>query len=141
MAIPVISLLSGDPALAQSVRALVAGIQNLRLFTGDDLAEACARLERHEPIALFLYHLGRDDGIEEATELLKTIVAAKRPVATLILGEQYRPEQALALLQVGAADCLARPFDLSRLGFLIDVLTVRARLAVHPTDAASDPIQ
>src|SRR5262245_13775051 len=105
-------------------------MENVRLLTGDTLAAACSRLQCHEAIALFLYHLAGDDGVEEAARLLETVVAAKRPVATIILCEHYRAEQALALLRLGAAECLAPPFDLSRLGFLIDVLTVRARLAV-----------
>jgi DNA-binding NtrC family response regulator len=121
--------LSRDPGLEQSVGNIIAGMENLHLHTGDTLAGACWRLKRHEPIALFLCHLVGDDGVNEAAQLLEAVVAAKRPVATIILCDHYRAEQALALLRLGAADCLARPFDLSRLGFLIDVLTVRARLA------------
>jgi DNA-binding NtrC family response regulator len=140
LAIPVISLFSRDRALAQSIGAVVAGMENLRLATGDTPAASCSRLQCHEPIALFLYHLVDDDGIDEAAQLLEAVVAAKRPVATIILCEHYRAEQALALLRLGAADCLARPFDLSRLGFLIDVLTVRARLvAPNPKSEIRNP--
>jgi DNA-binding NtrC family response regulator len=158
LAISAISLLSRDSALAQSVAKIVAGMGNLRMVTGDSLAEACSRLQRHEPIALFLYHLTGADGVNEAAQLLEAVVDAKCPVATIVLCEHYRAEQALALLRLGAADCLARPFDLSRLGFLIDVLTVRARLAAptmsgrgqettpqqglrERSEPASDPIQ
>ena len=141
MAGPAISLLSRDPALAESIRPIVASIQSLSLLTGDNLAEARARLLRHEPIALFLYHLAGDEDVKEAAELLETVAVAKRPAATLILYERFQAEQALALLRLGAADCLAQPFDLARLGFLIDVLTVRARLAPSPSMPAAEQIQ
>lgn len=141
MAVPAVSLLSRDPALVRSVEAVVAGVGNLRLVTGDTLAAACSRLQRHEPIALFVYHLPEGESIEEAARLLEAVVAAKRPVATLMLCERYRAEQTLALLRLGAADCLAQPFDLSRLGFLIDVLTVRARLADRRAEPAPDSVQ
>jgi two-component system response regulator HydG len=111
------------------------------MLTGDTVTQACSRLQRHEPIALFLYHLAGEEGLEEAAHLLKAVVASKRPVATLILCEHYRAEQALALLRLGAAECLAHPLDLSRLGFLIDVLTVRARLVGRPAQPSFDPIQ
>jgi two-component system response regulator HydG len=136
-----ISLMSGDAALARSVRAIVAGMQNLRLLTGDTVAETCERLQRHEPIALLLFHLVGKEDFHDAARLLKAVVEAKRPVATLILCEHYQAERALALLRLGAADCLAQPFDLARLGFLIDVLTVRARLANAPADPIADSVQ
>jgi two-component system response regulator HydG len=141
MAISAISLLSNDSALAQSVQTLVADVQNLRLLTGDTVSVACSRLQRHEPIALFLYHLATEEGIQEAAQLLKAVVASNRPVATLILCEHHRPEHVLTLLRLGAADCLPHPFDLSRLGFLIDVLTVRARLVERSAEPALEPIQ
>ena len=85
MAVPAVSLLSRDPGLAQSVGAIVAGMENLRLHTGDTLAAARLRLQRQESIALLLYDLVAGDGIEEAAQLLEVVVAAKRPVATIIL--------------------------------------------------------
>jgi two-component system response regulator HydG len=141
MAAPAISLVSRDADLVQMVRAIVAEIENLHLLTGDTMAEARSRLQRQEPIALFLYHLPKNEDVAGAAELLEAVVAAKRPVATLVLHEHFRSEQALTLLRLGAADCLARPFDQSRLGFLIDVLTVRARLAVSHSEPAAEPIQ
>jgi two-component system response regulator HydG len=136
---PAISL--RDPALAQKIRSIVASIQNLRLLIGDSLAEARARLLRHEPIALFVYHIAEAEDVRAVAELLEAVAAAKRPTATLILCEHFQAEEALALLRLGAADCLAQPFDLARLGFLFDVLTVRARLAPRPSMLATELIQ
>jgi DNA-binding NtrC family response regulator len=138
VAVPVISLLSRDPALTQSVGTIVEEMENLRLLRGDTLAGACSRLQRQEPISLFLYHLVGNEDVTKAAQLLQAVVAAKRPVATIVLCEHYRAEQVLALLRLGAADCLAQPFDLTRLGFLIDVLTVRARLAAPQSVARSE---
>jgi two-component system response regulator HydG len=141
MAGPAVSLLSRDPVLAQTICPIVTSIQTLRLLTGDTLEEARARLWRHEPIALFLYHVTGDEDIRGAAELLKAVAAAKCPAATLILCERFHAEEALALLRLGAAECVAQPFDLARLSFLIDVLTVRARLAPRPSLPVTEPIQ
>jgi DNA-binding NtrC family response regulator len=111
------------------------------LLAGDTLTGVRTRLHCHEPIALFLYHLAEEEGVEEVAQLLQAVITSNRPVATLILYERYRAEHALALLRLGAADCLPHPFDLSRLGFLIDVLTVRARLVGRLVEPAVDPIQ
>lgn len=61
--------------------------------------------------------------------LLRMIAAARRPVATIVIAEPYDPEQASTLLRMGMADCLALPVDEKRLGYLIEVLTVRYREA------------
>src|SRR5262249_49679741 len=68
--------------------------------------------------------------------LLHAVAAARRPVATLALGEHYDAEQALRLLRLGVADYLDRPLDLRRLGYLLDVLTVRVRHAPRPAAPA-----
>jgi DNA-binding NtrC family response regulator len=133
--------LSREPELARSIGAIVAGFENLQFIVGDGLATARGLLQRPDPIALFLYHLVGDEGMKEATQLLEALVAAKLPVAALILCEHYHAEQALALLRLGAADCMAQPFDLSRLSFLIDIMTVRARLASGRTEPTSDQVR
>jgi len=141
VAMPAIAFLSRDPELTQLVRTLVAGVENLHLLAVHNLAEARSHLQRDEPIALFLYHLDETARIDEAAQLLEVAVAAKRPVATLVLCENYQAEKALGLLRLGAVDCLARPFDLARLTFLIELLTVRARLEARRSEPAPDPIR
>src|SRR2546430_17292363 len=57
-------------------------------------------------------------------------MAARRwRVASWGGGGDPRAEGALALLRRGPADPPTRPLDLNRLGYLVDVLTVRARMA------------
>jgi DNA-binding NtrC family response regulator len=85
-----------------------------------------------EDLALVLVHQECVGDVDEVIRLLRVIAEAKRSLPMLVISNQYRAEQALALLRSGVADYLSRPLDLSRLAYLVDVLTVRARL-VRPT--------
>jgi two-component system response regulator HydG len=84
------------------------------------------RLQDDE-IALILIHLLPPADPEEVISLLRVIATTKRAIATLAVGEQHHPTQALDLLRAGVADYLSRPLDLGRLAYLIDALTARAR--------------
>jgi two-component system response regulator HydG len=138
MVAPVVILVSRDPALALTVRAIVAEIDNLSLQVADTLPTARAQLQATPQLALLIVHCTDDaDGV---TELLRAATAAKRSMATLIVSEEYRPDGALAWLRMGAADCLGRPLDLPRLTFLIDLLTARARVAARMQQPAPEAI-
>jgi DNA-binding NtrC family response regulator len=79
--------------------------------------------------ALFLLHLVCEEHTKEAVALLSAARALRRNTPTIILTEYDQPDQTLELLRLGAADCLCRPLDLQRLSYLIDVLSIRSRLA------------
>jgi two-component system response regulator HydG len=141
MAATVVALLSRDPALALTVRAIVSEIDNLSLQIEDSLAAAHARLQKQDHLGLFLVHLTGTEDAKGVAELLRAVTASRRSVATLIVSEHYRPERALALLRQGVADCLDRPLDLARLAFLIDMLTARARVAARLLQPAPPEIK
>src|SRR5262249_52848344 len=77
--------------------------------------------------ALLVVHLTRREDREPVARLLRRTAEAKKPIATLVIGNEGLADQGLALLRLGAADYLGRPLDLNRLSFLIETLTVRAR--------------
>jgi DNA-binding NtrC family response regulator len=56
-------------------------------------------------------------------------------VATLVISDRYRAAEALEFLRQGAADYLSRPLDLTRLAYLMDLLTVRFRYTPRPARA------
>jgi DNA-binding NtrC family response regulator len=71
-------------------------------------------------------------------------MALRRPgCATLVISDDYRPEQKARLLKEGVADYLVRPINLRRLAYLIDVLTIEARHFVtsQAAEAACDGIK
>jgi DNA-binding NtrC family response regulator len=113
----------------------VTRIEGLQIETVGSFCEARACLTQ-ESSALFLPHLTQPEDVEECAVFMRDMAAARRPIATVVLSERYRAEQALTLLRQGAADFLSRPLDLHRLSYLIDVLTVRARFKAHAAEAA-----
>src|SRR6266699_3131749 len=117
-------LVTRDPTLSHSVEDAVGSVRHLRLATVPTLADA-----------LVLVHLAGTGDAERVAGLLREMAAARRPVATLVVGEKYDAEQALRLLRLGVADYLERPLDLRRLGYLLDVLSVRVRHAPRPAAA------
>jgi two-component system response regulator HydG len=82
-----------------------------------------------DQVVLLLVHLDRKADSAGPASLLRMLTTYKRPVAMVVLSDSYPAEHLLSLLRLGAADYLSRPLDLNRLAYLVDVLTVRARLA------------
>jgi two-component system response regulator HydG len=131
-------LISNDPSLVEAVRGVIGSVAGLRLETVDSLAAACSQVKRKD-VVLLLPHLAAEKDVGEVTRLLQAVSAARSPIATLVLSDHYRAEQALTLLRLGAADYLERPLDLCRLAYLLDVLTVRARYQASQAAPAKAP--
>jgi two-component system, NtrC family, response regulator HydG len=132
-------LVSTDASLIEVVQGVIGPIGNLCLMAIPGFDAAHAAMARDD-LALVLVHQECAGDVGEVTRLLRAIAEAKRPLPTLVLSNQHRAEQALALLRSGVADYLSRPLDLGRLTYLINVLTVRARLA-RPTVEPEAPRQ
>ena len=135
-------LITHDPALLERVEEILHSVPNLHLEWAADCDEAAPQLRRGD-VVLALFHLPpAAGGTEAAGRWLRTVAASRRPVATVILNDEYCPEQTLKLLQLGAADCLTLDLDLRRLSYQADVLTARARhfltLAAAPAAAPAD---
>jgi DNA-binding NtrC family response regulator len=127
-------LISDDPMLNEAVRAAGRSVENLKLAVLPGIDQAYS-YHAWDQVALVLIHQGRRGPSTDVDRLLRMIAAARRPIATLVLADDPDAEQAQALLRLGAADYLARPIDPGRLTHLIDVLTIRARLAAGDRQA------
>src|SRR5262249_28301761 len=114
-------LISADLTLITTVEKVVASTAELRLEVFPGVDEVRPRLTAAD-VVLVLAHLDHKAELEDVACLLHMIAEARRSTAILVLAEEHRPEQALALLRQGAADYLSRPLDLSRLAYLLDVL-------------------
>jgi len=128
---PTALLVSTDASLIEAVLGVIGSIGNLELTVVSGVVEAYSEIVRDQ-VALVLVHQDCLEDFDKVTQLLRLIAENRRSLPTLILSNRHRAEHALALLRSGVADYLSRPLDLSRLTYLIDVLTVRARL-VRPT--------
>jgi DNA-binding NtrC family response regulator len=124
---PTALLVSGDASLIEAVEEAIDSFGDLDLVVARSLSEAHRDVAREDG-ALVLIHQDCVGEFDEVTRLVRSIVEAKRPLPAIVLSNRHRPEQALELLRLGVTDYLGRPLDLSRLAYLIDVLTLRTRL-------------
>jgi DNA-binding NtrC family response regulator len=122
-------LVSTEPLLIQAAEEAKASIKQLRLKVCGGIAEARERLEQ-ENVALVLLHLtgGGDDA--EVTRFLLSVISANRACATVLLSDEYQDHQAVAFLRCGATDYLGLPLGSGRLTYLMDTLTLRARIGL-----------
>ncbi len=109
-----------------AVTNLVRRLGSVRLAVVDDLDQAYAYPDWDE-VALVLIRHDRQGSTNGIVRLLRMLAAARRPVATLILGEGLDEATEAHLLRRGAAHCLLAPFDLNRLAYLLEILTLRTR--------------
>src|SRR3954468_11498955 len=137
---PYILLVDPGGSLGQVLHETIRSVGNLQLVTVPGVDEALDRLGR-EPADLVLVHQAEGEDASEAVRLLRELKSRKRPVATLVLSDRHRADEALTLLRLGAVDYLSRPLDLNRIAYLIDGLTLRARYAAPRSAAppAEDP--
>src|SRR5262249_40408544 len=118
--------------LAASVEGALASLPYVQMQVVGSCSEAIA-LMGDGGAALLLVHVSGRAETEAAGALLHQLAGASRAVPTLVLCEDRFAADGLKLLRLGAADCLMRPLDLSRLAYLVDVLTVRHRLDARPS--------
>jgi two-component system response regulator HydG len=131
-------LISRDATLIRSIQGVIDSISQLRLEVQPEVRDALPSLRAGDH-PLVLVHAFDEEKHLEVASVLRLLSSLKRPAATLVLAEEYRSEQGLHLLRLGAADYLSRPLDLSRLTYLVDMLTVRNRYSA-PGDAAAKDI-
>jgi two-component system response regulator HydG len=139
---PTALLVSGDASLIEAVQGVIDSFGDLDLLVAPGPTEARREVAREE-LALVLVHQDCLSEGDEVTHLVRSIRAAKRLLPTIVLSNRHSPEQALEMLRLGVADYLCRPIELSRLTYLIDVLTLRARLNRHASavDVRTGPDQ
>ena len=126
-------LISSDPTLVASVEETVASIDALDLEIVEDVDQAGLSLGRGK-ILVVVYHLNEARSVTGLTRLLQEIALEKRRVSVLVVSDTHRPAQALALLRLGVADYLARPLDLNRLAYLVELLKISS---LHDTHGAA----
>ncbi len=121
-------LISDDLGLVETMRLIVRSVDHLGLEVVPGCGEASS-LRSWDRIALVLIHLPGRGSPAEFRALLREIAEARRPIATLVVGEGHDADRASEWLRLGVADFLAWPPDVDRLIYLVEILTVRARHA------------
>jgi DNA-binding NtrC family response regulator len=123
---PTALLVSGEASLIEAVREAIDSLGDLDLVVAPGPSEAHRDVARDNG-ALVLVHQDCVGDFDEVIRLVRSFVETKRSLPVIVLSNRHRPEQVLELLRLGVADCLCRPLDLSRLTYLIDILSLRAR--------------
>jgi two-component system response regulator HydG len=124
---PKILLISSDAALVRSVAETTAPISGLTLEAVATVEDACSASEQGQDVVMVLHHLRVGGSVAGVTRVLQAFALEQDRVGVLVIGDEYRPDQALTLLRLGVADYLFRPLDLSRLAYLIELFTMPAR--------------
>ena len=124
---PTALLVSNDASMIEILQEVMGSLSSLDLNVTPGAAEAHSEVAR-DHVALVLVHQECVGDSDQVIQLLRAIAQARRSAPTLVLSDRYSAEQALMFFRPGVADYFARPLDLSRLTYLIDVLTLRARL-------------
>jgi DNA-binding NtrC family response regulator len=130
-------LVSTDPLLIRAATESKHSIEHLALETCPGIAEGRARLGR-EDVALVLIHRTAASDQGEVTRLLSATAARDRSCSAVVLSDTYQAQEALAFLRAGAADYLRLPVPPVQLAYLLDTLTVRARLGLRARSAAAE---
>jgi DNA-binding NtrC family response regulator len=132
-------LVSTDPSLIEAAGQARDAVQPLRLEVRREVEEALPLLQQ-EDLALVMLHLTADSDDAEVTRFLMSAAAQKPSCPVILLSEQYRDHQAVAFLRAGATDYLGLPLAPARLTYLMDTLTLRARLGLRPKAAEVGPV-
>jgi two-component system response regulator HydG len=135
MITPTTLLVCSDPTLVDTVCGVIEHTAGFGLEVVADLDAACNSIVGHEQVSVVVVHLKNHDNVAGASRLLQTINDIRPSVVTLVIAEELDPEQVLALLRLGVADCLSRPLDLNRLAYLIKMLTIESRYGVSRPEA------
>lgn len=130
---------SRNPAMAKLVVPTLPrgrGACDLETMSGFDAA-----LQEIEQggVEVALLHVTGPEDEDQAACLLKELMDRPSHLPVIVLSESDELDLRRRFLELGAVDSLARPLNLSRLAFLLDILTVPHRCAAVPAAASPPP--
>ena len=121
---PRVLLIDGEPGLCESVATAMSDA--CRLEHAATLEAGLRRAVEGEADVLLPCLSGGTDA-QQVSWLLREMALRQCTIPVIAISDEDDPDLRLQLIQSGVADCLARPLDLSRLAFLVELLTVRLR--------------
>jgi DNA-binding NtrC family response regulator len=117
---------SQSPAFRQAVQQAQPVAAGCKLEWVPTLEDAVTAIDRGGVGAVVVHVCGAADE-DRLGSLLKEISQGPYLVPVIVVTEQADADFRRQTLEQGAVDCLSRPLDLSRLAFLLDILTVGRR--------------
>lgn len=120
-------LAGGSAELVASINSCIRNIAGCGVGHHPTIAQARESLPSQENPGLLLVYLKERSDLPAALELITLAQSRSPAIPLVVIAESEGDIDRGELLNAGAADCLLRPLNLSRLAFLIDFLTLRAR--------------
>jgi two-component system response regulator AtoC len=118
VAMSIALLIAQDQALFASIKDITRSRDRLQLEQCETIAQALARLQQEE-VLLTLIHADSLLDESEVADYIGAISKARPTCPTLILSNEYRNQQAIAMLRAGAADYFGLPQDLKKLAHIL----------------------
>ena len=120
-------MVNAPPELADTITSTLAPVKGCTLVAARTTGQAAHLLVGQRRLGLLVVYVGDTAACQAVHELLRLAARRKPAVPVVVLTESSFEEAAAEFVAAGAADCLLRPLDLSRLAFLCDFLTLRQR--------------
>jgi DNA-binding NtrC family response regulator len=133
-------LISNDSELAAAVESAAASVRGCVVRWVAGLDELGSRL-LDESVCLAIVHVGVNGERAALDDAIREACLPQPRVATLVIRDVYDGEHELWCHRVGVRECLTRPLDLGRLAYVIDALTIRARLQGAQGTKKSPPVE
>jgi DNA-binding NtrC family response regulator len=132
-------LLSSNEELYKTVTSSSKSIRELQFVAHQSLAQIREKMCGEE--AVLLVALLQDQANESVDNLLRFVTEASGRLSTVVLSDKYQDHHAVRFLRAGAAGYLGLPIEPSRLNFLLDSLTFRARNGINKNPDSKDPLE
>ncbi|HUE70041.1 MAG TPA: sigma-54 dependent transcriptional regulator [Pirellulaceae bacterium] len=134
-------LLAGGPAdLVSAVSKCVQSVPSCDLDHHAELEHVSDAVLNRPKIGLLLVYAEGRQQRQVVRRLLRQAQQRRPSLPVVVLTEADLHADHGDFLSAGAADCLARPLNLSRLTFLVDFLTLRSRSLGPARKAAPAPV-
>lgn len=119
-------LVSQDSALLAEMRHVATAFDDLELKTCPTLDDAYLFLE-DRGVALVFVQVACQHDEKEVISFLNALNAKKTNCPSVLLSDEYHPEQAVGYFRAGATEYYGPMQDTAKLTYLVDVLTMVAR--------------
>jgi DNA-binding NtrC family response regulator len=116
---PSVLLVGSDVGLIAAIQKAFAAAGGVRLLVVSDLDAARVSLGS-DPSVLLAIHLSRDIKAAQVGRFIHQLKSLHCTPPTVVLSDQFRPDQARKLRSAGVAEYLSKPLDLGRLVALAD---------------------
>jgi DNA-binding NtrC family response regulator len=135
-ALAAVGVVAAPPDVAAAIASALESVKGCEVVSVAGCDSSPHMLFEQPRLCLLVAYVGDDSTRRQAHELLRLTKSRKPAIPVVLLAESEFDAAAAEFIVAGAADCLLRPINLSRLTFLFDFLTLRQRTCSFERSAA-----